>query len=107
MCTECGLSAHPRLLSPACPVSTLIFYCTARLFSALPQMEYSRFMRQLTHHLQDAVAAGTARKAAKREPTSSPGGMDISGSASASASAGGGSCAGGECQLQALTSRRG
>ncbi len=66
-------------------------------------MEYSRFMRQLTHHLQDAVAAGTARKAAKREPTSSPGGMDISGSASA----GGGSCAGGECQLQALTSRRG
>jgi uncharacterized membrane protein YgcG len=79
-----------------------LFVC---LISVLPQMEYSRFMWQLTRHLQDAVATGTARKAAKREPTSSPGGMDISGSASASA--GGGSFAGGECQLQALTSRRG
>lgn len=49
---------------------------------------------------QDAAQAGTARKAAKREPTSSPGGMETS----AQSGSGGG---GGDCQLSALTSRRG
>lgn len=62
-------------------------------------------MWQLANHLQDAVLAGSARKAAKREPTSSPGGMmDVSAAQSGSGASG---AAGGECQLAALTCRRG
>lgn len=57
-------------------------------------------MWQVIHHLNDAVVTGTARKAAKREPTSSPGGIG-------SVASGSGSAATGACQLQALTNRRG
>ena len=60
-------------------------------------------MWTLALHLGEAVAAGTARKAAKREPTSSPGGMDVSAASGSLSNA----SAGGECQLAALTSRRG
>lgn len=67
------------------------------------QPEYSRFMWRLTEHLQDGVKAGNARKSAKREPTSSPG-MDAAGGGSGSGLSG---MAGGDCQLAALTSRRG
>ena len=104
--TSLPASAVPYL--PVCPASTFFVGLKHSVFdSMLLQLEYCRFIWQLTNHLEDAVAAGTARKAAKREPTSSPGGMDTSGSASASGAGGGGSYAGGECQLQALTSRRG
>ncbi|EFN51470.1 hypothetical protein CHLNCDRAFT_59229, partial [Chlorella variabilis] len=66
----------------------------------LLSMEYCRFVWQVIHHLNDAVVTGTARKAAKREPTSSPGGIG-------SVASGSGSAATGACQLQALTNRRG
>ncbi|KAL4452636.1 hypothetical protein ABPG75_008298 [Micractinium tetrahymenae] len=72
----------------------------------LLSMEYCRFMWNLSARLEEAVRAGTARKAAKREPTSSPGAMELS-AASASASGGGGGNGGRECLLAALTSRRG
>jgi hypothetical protein len=64
------------------------------------QADYCRFMWQLVHLLGEAVATGTTRKAAKREPTSSPGGGDAGGGAGAGAPQR-------SCQLAALTSRRG
>lgn len=67
------------------------------------QPEYNRFIWSLVIHLGEAVAAGTARKAAKREPTSSPGGMDASAASGSMSNA----SAAGDCQLAALTSRRG
>ncbi|PSC74217.1 ubiquitin specific peptidase 24 isoform A [Micractinium conductrix] len=95
---------HPPFGMPQQLYDALLYGNLRQLGSMqLLSPEYSRFFWQLSIAVQEASGTSTARKAPKREPTSSPGGMELSG---ASGSASGG-CVVGDCPLAALTSRRG